>query len=134
MLEIAQQFATLLDEAKFDEAAQLLAPECTYHYFEGNYQGRDTVINIYRMHDKNGSKHFDEARNSSHVVMLPDGRFENILSDMLRIGERWHAVHSKEVLTITDGFISHIEHVQLPEESRAFFEFLRDTGRITQSQ
>jgi hypothetical protein len=126
MLQIAQQFASCLDQTKFDDAAQLLAEDCTYHYFEGSYAGRANIVNIYRMLHKFGEGDFDEIKVSSEVSELPDGKYRIAFNDLLRIGEHWHALHSEEILTIEDGAIRHVEHISLPEESRALGEFLRE--------
>jgi hypothetical protein len=126
MLQIAQEFATLIDQKKFDDAAQLLAEDCTYHYFEGSYSGRNNIANIYRMLQKSGEGDFDEIVVSSEVDELPDGKYRIRFNDLLRIGERWHALHSEEILSIEDGFVRHIEHPAMPEEARALVEFIRE--------
>ena len=126
MLQIAQQFASLIDQAKFDDAKQLLAEDCTYHYFEGSYAGRENIANIYRMHHKFGEQHFDEVRLSSVASDMADGKHRIQFNDLLRLGDRWHSSHSEEILRIEDGLIRHIEHITLPEEGRAMAEFLRE--------
>ena len=130
MLQIAQQFATLIDRKEFDEVKPFLAEDCTYHYFEGSYSGRDNIANIYRMLQKFGDDDFDEIVVSSEVDELPDGKYRIRFNDLLRLGERWHALHSEELVTVEDGLIRHIEHLSFPEEARALMDFIRESRDI----
>jgi hypothetical protein len=126
MLKIAHEFAALIDAAKFDDAAKFLAEDCTYHYYEGNYAGGENIVNIDRMHHKMGQENFDEIRYSSEAREMPDGKFKIQFNDLLRMGERWHASHNEEILTIEDGLIRHIEHLVQPAEMQAFVQFMQE--------
>src|SRR5437870_1619284 len=123
MLSLAQQFATLLDDTRFDEAAALMAEDCAYHYFEGNYAGRRNVINIYHQNHKASSEMFDEVRYSSEVEPLDTETYKVNLLDKIRVGAKWHEMHSHDILRIKDGLIVDIDHQEIPGEAEAFREF-----------
>ena len=125
MLSLAQQLASLLDETRFEEAAALLAEDCRYHYWEGNYAGRNNVINIYKQNHTHSSELFDEVRYGSIVEPLDGGRFQINFFDNLRLSERWHEMKCYDILQFRDGLISDIEHHDIPGEQEAFMAFWR---------
>jgi hypothetical protein len=67
MQKIAEEFAALIDNTRFDEALPLMAEDCEYHYWEGNYSGRENIVNLYRQNHLFGAKMFDEVIYASEV-------------------------------------------------------------------
>ena len=127
MLAIAEQFASLLNETRFDEAALLLSEDCQYHYWEGNYAERDNVINIYRQNHKHTSETFDEAQYGSIVEPMDRGMYRITFYDKIRKGDKWHEMKSHDDITIENGLITDIHHKEIPGESEAFMAFWRST-------
>ncbi|GEM_PF-3904681 len=130
MLQVAQEFVSLLDEARFDEAAKLLAEDCQYHYWEGNYQGRDMVINIYRQMHKEAQKAFDELKYSSEVEPVDGETYTLHFTDSVRIDNYWHSLRYDSIVRVKDALIQSIEHKEIPGEQRKFQGFLQRTGKI----
>jgi len=126
MFSVAQQFADLLDDARFEEAAQLLAEDCHYHYSEGNYAGRKNVINIHKHNHKHSSEMFDEVRYGSVVEPMDGRRWRIDLYDKVRIGEKWHEIKSYDVLQFDGDLISDIHHHEIPGQNEAFMAFWRN--------
>lgn len=126
MLTLAQQFATLIDETRFDEAAELLAEESEYHYWEGNYSGRKNIANIYRQLHAWSKKMFDEAIPSSEVEPVDESSCKVHFKDQVRIGDRWHESRFDQLLRFEDGLIVDIQEVQLPGEAEAMHAFFQE--------
>ena len=125
---IAQNFAALVDGTKYDEAAVLLAEECTYKYSEGKYQGRDHIINLYRQNHEQLKKLFDEVVYASNVEGTADGIYKIEFFDKIRKGHTWHDFKSYQIVTVADGLITDIEHHEYPGETellRAFYSRYR---------
>ncbi|MDP4220394.1 MAG: hypothetical protein Q8916_03975 [Bacteroidota bacterium] len=123
-LEIAKEFASMIDTGRYDEATQLLSDSCEYTYSEGKYQGRENIIFIYRMNDRESKKLFDEVSYASEVEPTDDGKFRINFVDSLRKGRSWHKVRSFQVLQIEEGQIASIHHYEIPgeiESLRAFY-------------
>jgi hypothetical protein len=127
MLSIAQQFASLLNEVRFDEAAELLVEDCAYHYSEGNYAGRKNVINIYRRNQKYLTDTFEEVKFGSVVEPMDGGRCQITYYDNVRAGDKWHEMKSYDILQFKDGLIADIHNHEIPGESEAFMAFWRST-------
>ncbi|MDP4198833.1 MAG: nuclear transport factor 2 family protein [Bacteroidota bacterium] len=128
MLTLSQQFATLIDQTRFDEAAELLAEECQYHYWEGNYSGRKNIANIYRHLYEFTKKMFDEAIPSSEIEPLDGSSCRVHFKDQVRIGELWHESRFDQVLRFEDGLIVDIREVQIPGEAEAMQEFFKEAN------
>jgi hypothetical protein len=123
MFQLAQKFASLLDQTKYDELLLLMAEDCEYHYWEGDYVGRENIVNIYRQNHLFGKKMFDEVIYASVVERMEDGVYKIHFTDATRIGERWHENHFDEVIGFKDNVICDIQHIQLPGEAESFREF-----------
>jgi hypothetical protein len=124
----AQNFAALIDGTKYDEAAALLAEECTYKYFEGKYQGRDNIINLYRQNHEQSKKIFDEVVYSSNVEETAAGVYKIEFFDKIRKQHKWHDYKCYQIVTVADGLITDIEHHEYPGETellRAFYNLQR---------
>ena len=123
MLNLVEKFATLIDQTKFDDVLPLMAEDCQYHYWEGNYVGRENIINLYRQNHLFGKKMFDEVIYASEVERMDHGGCTVHFTDATRIGEKWHENHFDEVIGFKDDLISDIQHIQLPGEAESFREF-----------
>ena len=115
-LKLVQEFASLLDNNRYDEASQLLAEGCTYHYAEGNYQGRKNIIAIYRMNYLQSKKLFDELNYSSAVEETADGNYRIDFTDKIRKGHRWHEYRCFQLIDCHENQITHVEHCEIPGE------------------
>ena len=124
-MELAQQFASLIDTSSFDEAAALIAEDCAYHYWEGNYQGRDAIIAIYRQNYLQSRKIFDEINYSSDVEAMGDGTYKITFLDKYRKGHKWHDSRCFQIITIKDNLIVEIQHNEIPGEAEALRTFYR---------
>jgi hypothetical protein len=127
MLSIAEQFAALLNAANFDEAAELLAEDCRYHYWEGDYAGRNNVINIYKQNHKHTTDTFDEVQYGSTVELMDGGVCRITFYDKIFLGDKSHEMKSHDDLTIANGLITDIHHKEIPGETEAFMAFWRST-------
>lgn len=126
-LTIVQQFATAVDNNRYEEAAKLLAVNCEYHYAEGNYQGRVSVINIYRMNHLQMKKMFDEVVYSSWVDNMTNGMFKINFLDKIRKGPLWHELRSWQIVKCQNDVIIDIEHHDVPGEAEGLREFYTKT-------
>jgi hypothetical protein len=122
-LNVATRFASCIDESRYDEAAALLAEQCTYTYTEGTYQGREHVISVYRMNTDFMRKTFDEVKYSSSVEAQPDGSYKINFTDRIKHGFAEHEAHSYEIMRIENDHITSIEHFELPGEAEAMRAF-----------
>jgi len=130
-LEIAKEFAAFLDANQYDDASQLLAEDCDYHYSEGSYRGNKNIINIYKQNDLQSKKIFDETTYSSEVEELPDGNYRITFVDKIRKGHKWHEYKCYQLIQCADGRIIHIEHREIPgemESLRMFYSTSRSQG------
>ena len=120
----AQQFAILLDNNNFDEAARLLAEDCRYKYFEGNYQGPQNIVNLYRQNHFQALKIFDEMVYSSNVEDLGDDSYVINFTDKIRKGALWHEHNCYQILKVKDNLITSIEHCEIRGENEAMRAFM----------
>lgn len=118
-LQLAQQFATCLENMRLDEATQFLAEDCEYHYWEGNYQGRENIISVYRQNDQQSRKVFDEVIYSSEVEAINEGTYKVNCLDRIRKGHRWHEHRFFEIITFKDNLIIDIQHCAIPGEAES---------------
>ncbi len=129
MIDVAYQFASLIDNKQFDEAAALLAEDCSYSYREGSYTGRKNIINIYKMNHLQVKRMFDEIRYSSEVELVNPEKFKIHFTDEVRLGDAWHTSRFDQLLRFEDGQIVEIQDIQLPGEEEAFREFYQGRRR-----
>ncbi len=127
-LKLVRECASLLDKSRYDEASQFLAEDCTYHYSEGNYQGRKNIINIYRLNDLQWKKIFDETQYTSAVEETEDGNYRIDFADKIRKGHRWHEYRSFQLIKCNDDRITHIEHSEIPGEMDSLRMFFSRPG------
>jgi hypothetical protein len=123
MITLAKKFAELLDNNRFDDAVELMAEDCQYHYFEGDYSGKSNIMAIYRSNHKESGKLFDEVLYSSEVVPLSDNSFNILFSDKIRIANKWHTYRCFQILRFENDLIADINHHEMPGETEAMREF-----------
>lgn len=132
-ITIAQQFASLLDENRFEEAAQLLSDDCHYNYSEGNYQGASNIINIYRQNHLQAVKIFDEMVYTSSVEDIGSDVYKITFTDKIRKAALWHEYNSYQVIRVNDELIIDIAHHDIPDEQvalRAFYTKAMNMARM----
>jgi len=122
-LKLVQEFAAFLDNNRYDEASHLLAEDCDYHYFEGNYKGSKNIINIYLQNDLESKKIFDEMTYSSNVEEMSDGNYKINFTDKIRKGHLHHEFHSYQIIKCNSNLIVGIEHCDIPGEIDALRMF-----------
>jgi hypothetical protein len=123
-ITIAQQFASLLDENRFEEAGHLLSADCHYNYSEGNYQGASNIINIYRQLHLQSVKIFDEMVYTSSVEDIGSDVYKINFTDKIRKAILWHEYNWYQVIRIKDDLIIDITNHDIPDEQvalRAFY-------------
>ena len=124
-VEIAKEFARCIDSTLYNEAARLLAEDCTYHYSEGEYQGRDAIINIYKQNNIQSNKIFDGVTYSSEVERMGEDVFKIHFIDDIQKGPGQHRFRSFQIVKIKDSLISEIGHFEIPGEMEALQLFYR---------
>ena len=133
MKALAEKFANLLDQNLFDDAQQLMAEDCQYHYFEGDYSGRSNIIAIYRTNHNESRKLFDEITYTSEVVPLTDNSCKVFFYDKFRIANKWHTYRCFQILRFEDDLIVEINHHELPEEMekmREFYQIMKSRSSV----
>ena len=122
-LRSAQEFARLIDHQSFEEASNLIAEDCNYHYTEGNYQGRKPIISIYRQNYLQSQKIFDELLCSSTVDEVSESTYKINFTDKIRKGPQWHTYHFYEILECKDDLIIDIQNCQISGEDESLRSF-----------
>ncbi len=125
MQKIAEEFAALLDQHRYEEAGELMAEGCTYSYHEGNYQGRANVVNMYRQMLKQALTVMTEYKTLTDVEQLSPNMFALCATDILQIGEHHHESRYDEVITIENGLVQSIEFRPIAGEAEKLHEFYR---------
>ena len=136
-LKLATEFATSLDNCQFDNASKVRAEHCKYHYSEGNYEGRENIISLYRQNDLLSKKVVDEIIYSSNVEDIGKGDYKINFVDKIRKGHRWHEHRFYEIVTLADNLIINIEHCDIPGEKeslRMFFSRPSSTSALSNLQ
>jgi hypothetical protein len=124
----ADQFASLMDENRYEEAAALLAENCSYKIRETRIDGRDAIIDSYVANYKKGLGKLDEIQFLSNVVQLGGNRFQLEYLDRIRKGDVWHEHRCNQIITFEGDAIADIQHVDLPGEVEALHEFYLKVG------
>jgi len=124
-LETAQSLANALDQSDYERASALFHPGCVYDLGEKRITGRDEIVASYRAADDWGRATLDTVIFESTTTSLDDGRFAVDYLDRLCHQGQQHEHRCRQILTLDNAQIVHIEHVDLPGEPealRAFFE------------
>lgn len=126
MNNVAQSFASFLDQTRFDDAVELMSPDCEYHYWEGNYVGNNNIANLYKQNHKNSDTLFDEIRYSSEVDEISNEEYLLKFTDHIRVGEKWHDLRFDNIVRVQDDRIVDIRHEELPGEKESFMQFMNE--------
>lgn len=124
--QIVQRFATLLDERRYDDLADVLAPECIYEFRDSRIQGAGTIIETYRTNTEWGFGVFDRIEFQSEVFPVSESSARVRFRDHLYVGEKQHLHTCEQVVTVDEsGRIVRITHCDLDGESEALNAFLQ---------
>ena len=127
-MELAQRFATALDEEDYAVVVGCLAADCVYRISGEIHRGPEAIIASYRSHGEWAAKHLDRVRYESHV-RDEGGDVAIEFVDHIEQGGRAHTYRCEQRLSFDDGGqISVIEHVDLPGEGEALNDFFRAVG------
>lgn len=128
MLSVAMEFAALLDENRYEEAGKLMADDCRYTYYEGSYEGRDAIVNMYRQMQKQALEIMNEHSTVTDVEQTGPGTYILHALDRVRIDDLRHESRYDEVVTIEDGLVTSIEYRMIRGEAEKLREFYRAAG------
>jgi hypothetical protein len=131
-MDVAIRLAAHLDALEFEKAGELLAEDCDYQYWEGNYRGRDAIINIYRQMSQQDKETFNEHSTRTTVEQTSPDTFILHGHDTMRIDDLTHESKFDEIVRVTDGMISSIEYKALRGEAEKLREFFIAAGLINQ--
>ncbi len=128
-LHLAKEFARLIDQQGFDEVSSLIEEDCKYKYSEGKYQGRNSIVAIYRQNYLQSQKLFDEVLCSSTVEETGENTYQINFTDTIRKGPLQHTYHFYEIIVFKDNLIVDIQNCAIHEEDeslRTFFMKFRN--------
>lgn len=130
-IDIATTFATALDEDNYNAAGEVIHLDCVYVIRDKTFTGRIAILDSYRTASEIGRATFDTLEYDSIVSMTNDTTAVIEFLDILAHRGRRHVYRCRQVLTIADGLITHIEHCDLPGESDSIAAFKRAVGLDT---
>ena len=129
-LELAKEFAKLIDAQSLDEVSVIIDEDCKYNYSEGNYQGRKPIVSIYRQNYLQSQKIFDELLCSSKVEEISDNIFRINFTDKIRKGHSWHTYNFFEIIEFKNDMIITIQNCQIPGEDESMGIFYKKIQNI----
>ncbi len=112
MLSLAQTYATLINEGRFEELTPLLSEDCHYRYSEGNYLWRDNIVSLFRHNHEMAKRTFEETHYSSSASPVDENTFKVLLLDQFRFRGEWGEHPNKQILKIANGLIVDIEEFE----------------------
>jgi hypothetical protein len=128
MLQIAQEFAALMDQNRFEEAVRLLSDDCKYFIGSQVLVGPEQIAASYSANYESASKRLDEIIFLSEIVELDQLRFRLCYLDRIRKGSVWHEHRCEQIIKFQGKQIAEIRHVDLPGELDALQEFYSRVG------
>lgn len=123
--EIATQFAELMDNNLYDQAGKLMSSDCIYKYKNNLLKGNEIILKTYIDNFQWASKTFDQVEFSSKVEQLTDIKFKLKYLDKLRKNMEWHEHRCVQIITIRNGQVNKIEHIDLEGEQESLNKFLK---------
>lgn len=129
--QIAEQFASLMDQNKYDEAGQFMHPDCRYLYQGNVIEGRENILQTYETNYSVALQELDEIRFLSETV--PDNgnlKFRLKYLDRVRKGSSWFEHRCEQTIRFSDNKIIEIEHFNLPGEAEKLREWRMSVGII----
>ncbi|MCZ6836603.1 MAG: hypothetical protein O7G85_12575 [Planctomycetota bacterium] len=128
-VEAANALTRALDQEDYTLAETLLAPDCRYEINDTVMNGRETIIESYRLIGDWVKATFDSYQYSSEVV--PRGDDQAIISyrDQIQHGEHELDHRCQQIIKAApDGLIIEIRHVNLPGEPEKVKAFNKACG------
>lgn len=128
-LEIAKQFASLMDQNRYLEAGHLMAESCLYKYQGKIIEGVAAIIQTYVDNFESAKGQLDEIQFSSKVVPADAAdNFKLKYLDRIRKGSSWFEHRCEQQIKIADGKVVQIEHFDLPGESEKLKAWFVEVG------
>jgi len=127
-LAVAQQFATALDRDDYEAAGRVIYRDCAYAIDGETIIGRDAIVDSYLAVSDTGRAAFDSLEYDSSVSMDDDATAVIDFLDILIHNGTRHEHRCQQILTIEGGWITRIEHRDLPGERESLEAFKRDVG------
>jgi predicted SnoaL-like aldol condensation-catalyzing enzyme len=124
---LGEIFASHIDNARFEEAGELIAEECVYRHENTVHKGRVGIIAMYRELQKGMKPHFDEINYESEVEVIDGETCKVHYFDEYRKGDRTHRTRTEEIMKFEDGKIISIEQISNHGEAMAFRKFFQET-------
>jgi hypothetical protein len=115
---LGEIFASHIDNARFEEAGELISEDCIYRHENTVHKGRTGIVAMYRELQKGMKPHFDEIKYESEVELI---------DDEYRKGDRTHRTRTEEIMKFADGKIVSIEQLSNHGEAMAFRKFFQET-------
>ena len=126
---VAKQFAYLMDQNRYDEAAELMHPQCSYVYRGSVVDGAVPIIKIYKDNFQSAESQLDEIQFSSGVVPSSElGVFTLQYLDRIRKGSSWLEHRCEQIIEIADNRVKKITHVDLPGEGDRLKAWFAEMG------
>lgn len=125
---IATLLATALDADDFEAATTLLHPDCEYVIAGQTIAGRDAIIDSYRTASRQGRAKLDRLEFASRVDALDAHRAAITYIDDITHAGHSHRYTCQQIVSVSDGVITHIVHVELPSEREALNAFYTQVG------
>lgn len=134
-LEVAKQFATLMDQNEYHEAGRLMSSACRYLYQGKVIEGIKEILKLYIDNYEIAQKELDEIQFSSEVEPTAEpGLFTLKYLDRVRRGSSWFEHRCEQKIKIVDGKVVQIEHHDLPGEPEKLQEWREQVGIIRQQK
>jgi hypothetical protein len=127
-VDVARTLAAALDEDDFATAGRVIHEACTYDINDETITGRDAIIDRYRRASREGRAKLDGLEFDSRVDAHDDQRATITYIDDLTQAGRTHRYTCRQIVTIEHGLVTHIRHVELPDEREALNTFYAQVG------
>jgi hypothetical protein len=127
--DLAQRFATLMDNNEYVEAGKMMADDCQYLYQDKQIEGVSAILKKYTDNYESGSKTLDEIQFTSEVEYIEsDSIYRLKYLDRIRKGDSWFEHRCEQHIKFENGKIKNIIHVDLPGEAEKLKHWLDEMG------
>jgi predicted SnoaL-like aldol condensation-catalyzing enzyme len=126
---LGEVFASHIDNARYEEAGELISDDCVYRHENTVHKGRKGIVAMYRELQNGMKPHFDEIKYESEVEVIDGETCKVHYFDEYRKGDRTHRIRTEEVLKFADGKIISIEQLSNHGEAMAFRKFFQETRK-----
>ena len=124
---LGEIFASHIDNARFEEAEELISEDCIYRHENTVHRGRTGIVAMYRELQNGMKPHFDEIKYESEVELIDGESCKVHYFDEYRKGDRSHRTRTEEIMKFRDGKIVSIEQISNHGEAMAFRKFFQET-------